>query len=83
MPCLILMTMASSYLLLVGIQKGGRRLIRLSNFASPPNWRTNYITRISLNHEYAKVYPTSDIWRVRSKKMGTIALARLQYNKSN
>ena len=77
------MIMASSYLLLVGIQKGGRRLIRLSNFASPLNWRTNYITRISLNHEYPKVYPTSGIRRVCSKKMGTTALARLQYNKSN
>ena len=77
------MTMASSYLLLVGIQKGGRRLIRLSNFASSPNWRINYITRISLNHEYAKVYHTSGIWRVRSKKMGATALARLQDNKFN
>jgi len=59
------------------VEQGGNGLVCLSNFVRHPNWREHHIERQPLRHNYAKVYSTSGIWRVRRQKMSATAIAGL------
>ena len=56
---------------------GNGGLVCLPNFVRHPDWRTSAIEREALPESYARVYPTSGLWRVRRNKISATAAAGL------
>ncbi len=59
------------------VEKGGSAMVCLPNFVRHPEWRTREIERAPLCHSYAKIYPTSGLWRVRRTDTSATAVAGL------
>ena len=57
--------------------KGGSGLVCLPNYVMNPAWRESTVEREALPESYARVYPTSGLWRVRRDVVSATAVAGL------
>lgn len=59
------------------VERGGSATVCLANFVRHPEWRDCEIKREPLRHNYAKLYPTSGLWRVRRGDTSATVVAGL------